>query len=86
MHLSKLIAPISVDKRPVAFHFPSKIQGVRTSSLSMGQVFDKFQGKQWRQKQIRKMTDKVFDHFKTQTGRVNLTFEELYIAVLLVYK
>ncbi|GAB2217057.1 hypothetical protein Droror1_Dr00000215 [Drosera rotundifolia] len=51
----------------------------------MGQVFDKFQGKQWRQKQIRKVTDKVFDHFKTQTGRVNLTFEELYIAVLLVY-
>ncbi|GAB4862055.1 hypothetical protein Ancab_037309 [Ancistrocladus abbreviatus] len=51
----------------------------------MGQVFDKFQGKQWRQKQVRKITDKVFDHFKTQTGRANLTFEDLYIAVLLVY-
>ncbi|GAB2270856.1 hypothetical protein Dimus_005720 [Dionaea muscipula] len=51
----------------------------------MGQVFDKFQGKQWRQRQVRKITDKVFNHFKTQTGRVNLTFEDLYIAVLLVY-
>ncbi|GAB4844207.1 hypothetical protein Ancab_037573 [Ancistrocladus abbreviatus] len=51
----------------------------------MGQVFDKFQGKQWRQRQVKKITDKVFDHFKTQTGRANLTFEELYIAILLIY-
>lgn len=43
-------------------------------------------GKQWRQKQIQKITDKVFDHFKNETGRANLTFEDLYIAVLLVYK
>ncbi|CAK9185247.1 unnamed protein product [Ilex paraguariensis] len=51
----------------------------------MGQVIGQFQGKQWRQKQIRKITDKVFDHFKNETGRANLTFEDLYIAVLLVY-
>lgn len=51
----------------------------------MGQVLDKIQGKQWRQKQIQKITDKVFDHFKNESGRANLTFEDLYIAVLLVY-
>ncbi|KAK9291443.1 hypothetical protein L1049_019391 [Liquidambar formosana] len=51
----------------------------------MGQVLDKLQGKQWRCKQIRKITDKAFDHFKNQSGRANLTFEDLYIAVLLVY-
>ncbi|PKI35938.1 hypothetical protein CRG98_043672 [Punica granatum] len=51
----------------------------------MGQVLDKFQGKQWRQKQIRKITDKVFDRITSQVGRANLTFEDLYIAVLLVY-
>ncbi|RXH93187.1 hypothetical protein DVH24_013763 [Malus domestica] len=41
--------------------------------------------KQWRQKQIRRITDKVFDHFKNETGRANLNFEDLYIGVLLVY-
>ncbi|XP_031394734.1 uncharacterized protein LOC116206104 isoform X1 [Punica granatum] len=64
----------------------------------MGQVLDKFQGlricrfvptcfagKQWRQKQIRKITDKVFDRITSQVGRANLTFEDLYMAVLLVY-
>ncbi|KAL6323017.1 hypothetical protein AAG906_023635 [Vitis piasezkii] len=51
----------------------------------MGQVLDKFQGKEWRQRQIRKITDKVFDHIKNDDGRANLTFEDLYIAVLLVY-
>lgn len=43
-------------------------------------------GKEWRQRQIRKITDKVFDHIKNDDGRANLTFEDLYIAVLLVYK
>lgn len=42
-------------------------------------------GKQWRRKQIQKITDKVFDHFKNDSGRANLTFEDLYIGVLLVY-
>ncbi|CAK9144825.1 unnamed protein product [Ilex paraguariensis] len=51
----------------------------------MGQVLEKFQGKEWKQRQIRKITDKVFDRFKNETERVNLTFEDLYIAVLLVY-
>lgn len=35
---------------------------------------------------MRKITDRVFDHFKNDSGRATLTFEELYIAVLLVFK
>ncbi|CAI9103343.1 OLC1v1001806C1 [Oldenlandia corymbosa var. corymbosa] len=51
----------------------------------MGQVLDKIQGKDWRQRQIHKISDKVYDRFKNDTGRANLTFEDLYIAVLLVF-
>ncbi len=51
----------------------------------MGQILDKIQGKEWKQRQIRKITDKVFDHIKNDDGRANLTFEDLYIAILLVY-
>lgn len=43
-------------------------------------------GKQWREKQIRKISDKVFDYFQSDLGKANMTFEELYIAVLLVFK
>ncbi|GMN48564.1 hypothetical protein TIFTF001_017733 [Ficus carica] len=52
----------------------------------MGQVLDKLQGKDWRQRQIRKITDKVYDRVQNQSGKATLTFEELYITVLLVYK
>ncbi|KAL9690374.1 hypothetical protein QQ045_010772 [Rhodiola kirilowii] len=42
--------------------------------------------KQWRDRQIRKITDKVYYRFKQQqTGSGGLTFEDIYIAVLLVY-
>ncbi|KAJ6884228.1 hypothetical protein NC652_031273 [Populus alba x Populus x berolinensis] len=51
----------------------------------MGQVLDKFHGKQWREKQIRLIADKAYNHIKNQSGSANLTFEDLYIAVLLVY-
>lgn len=51
----------------------------------MGQILDKFHGKQWRQKQIRLITDKVYDKIKNQSGSANLTFEDVYIGVLLVY-
>jgi len=51
----------------------------------MGQVLDKIRGKEWRQKQIRKISDKVFDRIKNESGRANLAFEDLYIAVLLVF-
>ncbi|KAH0731030.1 hypothetical protein KY290_002061 [Solanum tuberosum] len=51
----------------------------------MGQILEKFQGKQWRERQMRKITDKVFDRFKDETGKAYLKFEDLYIAVLLVY-
>ncbi|KAL3815190.1 hypothetical protein ACJIZ3_016458 [Penstemon smallii] len=42
-------------------------------------------GKEWKEKQIRLIADKVFDRVKNDTGRTNLTFEELYIAVLLIF-
>ncbi|XVE90335.1 hypothetical protein DITRI_Ditri20bG0069200 [Diplodiscus trichospermus] len=51
----------------------------------MGQVLGKFQGKEWRKKKIRKITDNAFERIKNQSGRATLTFEDLYIAVLLVY-
>lgn len=43
-------------------------------------------GKEWRKKQIRKISDKVFERIKNQSGRATLTFEDLYISILLVYK
>ncbi|KAH1241707.1 hypothetical protein GmHk_07G019224 [Glycine max] len=49
----------------------------------MGQVFDKLEGKEWRQRQIRKITDRVFDKVKNQMETDKLNFEDLYIAVLL---
>ncbi|XP_056173552.1 uncharacterized protein LOC115689005 isoform X2 [Syzygium oleosum] len=51
----------------------------------MGQIFGKLQGKEWRQKQIRKITDKIFYRVTNNVERANLTFEDLYIAILLVY-
>ncbi|KAK7286933.1 hypothetical protein RJT34_22300 [Clitoria ternatea] len=51
----------------------------------MGQVFDKLEGKEWRERQIKKITDQVFDKVKNQARTDNLSFEDLYIAVLLVY-
>ncbi|XP_052194798.1 uncharacterized protein LOC127802808 [Diospyros lotus] len=51
----------------------------------MGQALEKFQGKEWRRKQMRKIINNAFDRVKNDTGRANLTFEDLYISVLLVY-
>ncbi|XP_028751244.1 uncharacterized protein LOC114711057 [Neltuma alba] len=51
----------------------------------MGQVLGRLQGKEWRHRQIRKITDRVFDRIMNQSGKADLTFEDLYIAVLLVY-
>ncbi|XP_042496249.1 uncharacterized protein LOC122075326 [Macadamia integrifolia] len=51
----------------------------------LGTIQEKFQGKQWKERQIKKITNRVFDHFKDTDGKVNLTFEDLYIAILLVY-
>ncbi|XP_055807760.1 uncharacterized protein LOC129876370 isoform X1 [Solanum dulcamara] len=51
----------------------------------MGQILHKLKGKQWRETQIQKITDKVFDRVKIDSGRANLKFEDLYIAVLLVF-
>ncbi|KAL5724662.1 hypothetical protein ACHQM5_007890 [Ranunculus cassubicifolius] len=51
----------------------------------LGSIQDRFQGKDWKEKQLGKITDRVFDRFRDETGKVTLTFEDLYIAVLLVY-
>ncbi|OAY69647.1 uncharacterized protein LOC109708157 [Ananas comosus] len=56
----------------------------------MGQVFatvqEKLQGRAWKERQVRKITDKVFDHFKDESKQDQaLSFEDLYIAVLCVY-
>ncbi|KAG2725409.1 hypothetical protein I3843_01G064600 [Carya illinoinensis] len=51
----------------------------------MGQVLGRLQGKLWRQKIVRQITDRVFDRIKNDSGSANLKFEDLYIAVLLVF-
>ncbi|XP_020576091.1 uncharacterized protein LOC110021791 [Phalaenopsis equestris] len=55
----------------------------------MGQVLasiqDRFHGKEWKERQIRKISDKVFDRIKDDLGQRSLAFEDLYIAVLIVY-
>ncbi|URD89614.1 EF hand family protein [Musa troglodytarum] len=57
----------------------------------MGQILaavqEKFHGKQWKERQIRKITDRVFDHIRDESSdsRDGLTFEDVYIAVLCVY-
>ncbi|KAL8495834.1 hypothetical protein ACS0TY_019807 [Phlomoides rotata] len=51
----------------------------------MGQILEKIQGKEWKERQIRLISDKVFERVKRDTGKATLTFEELYIAVLLVF-
>ncbi|XP_010242524.1 PREDICTED: uncharacterized protein LOC104586853 [Nelumbo nucifera] len=51
----------------------------------LGSLQEKFQGKEWRKRQLRKIIVKIFNRFKNESGKVSLTSEELYIAVLLVY-
>ncbi|CAN0913439.1 hypothetical protein LINGRAHAP2_LOCUS27926 [Linum grandiflorum] len=51
----------------------------------MGQVLDRFQGKEWKKKQVKLITDRVYDRICVQSGRSYLTFDDLYIAVLLVF-
>ncbi|XP_038876686.1 uncharacterized protein LOC120069050 [Benincasa hispida] len=51
----------------------------------MGQSLGRFGGKEWRDEQLRKISNKIFDKFKNQSHRDKLSFEDLYIATLLVY-
>ncbi|KAK3141604.1 hypothetical protein QOZ80_4AG0305070 [Eleusine coracana subsp. coracana] len=58
----------------------------------MGQALaslqDKLQGRRWKEKQVRKITDRVFDRLTEDSKKREkeaLTFEEVYIAVLCVY-
>ncbi|KAG2574463.1 uncharacterized protein LOC120643108 [Panicum virgatum] len=52
-----------------------------------GSLQDKLQGRRWKERQVRKNTDKVFDRLTedAQKREEALTFEEVYIAVLCVY-
>lgn len=46
-------------------------------------------GRRWKEKQVRKITDRVFDRLTDDSKKRDkdaLTFEEVYIAVLCVYK
>ncbi|TVU15875.1 hypothetical protein EJB05_39417, partial [Eragrostis curvula] len=59
---------------------------------AMGQAWaslqDKLQGRRWKEKQVRKITDRVFDRLTEDSKKRDkeaLTFEEVYIAVLCVY-
>ncbi|KAF7010826.1 hypothetical protein CFC21_025182 [Triticum aestivum] len=59
----------------------------------MGQVWaslqEKLQGRHWKERQVRKITDRVFDRLTEDTQKPEkdaLKFEEVYIAVLCVYK
>lgn len=55
----------------------------------MGQAWadirDKFHGKDLRERRVKKISDRVFDHFTVDTGKNYLGLEDLYIAVLLVF-
>ncbi|CAL1382383.1 unnamed protein product [Linum trigynum] len=51
----------------------------------MGQILDRLNGKEWKRKQVKLITDRVYDRVSNQSGRLTLTFDDLYIAVLLVF-
>ncbi|XP_073060549.1 uncharacterized protein [Primulina eburnea] len=51
----------------------------------MGQILEKFKGEDWKERQIGSISNRVFDRVNQDSDRATLTFEELYIAVLLVY-
>lgn len=55
----------------------------------MGQAWadirNKFPGKELRERQVKKISDRVFNHFTADTGKEYLGLEDLYIAVLLVF-
>lgn len=55
----------------------------------MGQAWtdirNKFHGRELRERQLKKISDRVFNHFTADTGKDYLSLEELYIAVLLVF-
>ncbi|XP_022146952.1 uncharacterized protein LOC111016024 [Momordica charantia] len=64
---------------PVIFSYRRSLPSI------MGQILDKIGGKQWRDAQMRKISDKIFNKIKNHSDKVNLSFEDLYIATLLVY-
>ncbi|KAL8144389.1 hypothetical protein V2J09_017421 [Rumex salicifolius] len=74
------------DQRQFGIIFIKLNQILRSSVFGkMGQVLGRLQRKEWRRKQVKKIAEEVFKRFKTQSGHPNLTFEDLYIAVLGIY-
>jgi len=57
-----------------------------SDQLLMLKGFAFYTVKEWRKRQIRKITDRVFEKVQNQKESDKLSFEDLYIAVLLVYK
>ncbi|XP_022974167.1 uncharacterized protein LOC111472754 [Cucurbita maxima] len=51
----------------------------------MGQVLGRFGGKDWRIKKLKMISNRIFDKIKKQSDKEELSFEELYIATLLVF-
>ena len=49
-------------------------------------LFDFDAAKEFRDKQIKRIVDRVYDYFTGHSARDYLTSQELYTAVLLVYK
>lgn len=43
-------------------------------------------GKEWRDEQLKNIANTIFNKFKNRSHRDKLSFEDLYIATLLVYK
>ncbi|KAH9321093.1 hypothetical protein KI387_015732, partial [Taxus chinensis] len=50
-----------------------------------GNLIDKYHGKEFRRRQLRKFTDHVFDYLTAKNENDHLSVDDLYIAVLLVF-
>ncbi|KAG6597219.1 hypothetical protein SDJN03_10399, partial [Cucurbita argyrosperma subsp. sororia] len=53
---------------------------------SMGQILGRFGGEEWRKKKLKTISDRIFEKIKkNKSAEEELSFEELYIATLLVF-
>ncbi|XP_022950463.1 uncharacterized protein LOC111453554 [Cucurbita moschata] len=52
----------------------------------MGQILGRFGGEEWRKKKLKTISDRIFEKIKkNKSAEEELSFEELYIATLLVF-
>ncbi|TYJ11051.1 hypothetical protein E1A91_A11G249100v1, partial [Gossypium mustelinum] len=65
--------------------YPPPNSYLPSSELSHGTSLRQISREGVEKKQIRKISDKVYERITVQSGSATLTFENLYIAVLLVY-